>query len=249
MCKRDLVSIITPLYNADSFIEDMINSVINQTYTNWELIIVDDCSTDQGYANVLNFKDKDKRITLLRNKKNLGPALSRNKGIKHAKGRFIAFLDSDDQWMPDKLEKQIEFMQKNAYTFTFSEYKMIDEADNVIGFKDSLPVKVDYKKLLESNYIGCLTAVYDTRFLGKIYMPEILKRQDYGLWLKILKKIDYAYCLKEPLAIYRIRTSSVSSHKFKLIKYNWKLFRDIEGLSIFQSLYCLSKNVLNKVLK
>jgi teichuronic acid biosynthesis glycosyltransferase TuaG len=244
-----MVSIITPTHNSLEFLESTISSVLSQTYEDWELLITDDCSTDGTWEYLQEIKKKDVRIKVFKLEKNSGPALARNNSIAQAQGRFIAFLDSDDTWTSEKLEKQIIFMLKYKYIFTFTEYMMFDEYDKKIGIKEGLPVRVNYKKMLESNYIGCLTAIYDTEILGKVYMPEIRKRQDYGLWLKILKKIDYAYCVKEPLAHYRVRTSSISSNKLNLIKYNWILFREIERLSIWSSSLYLMKNIINKISK
>lgn len=244
-----MVSIITPTHNSMEFLESTIASILSQTYEDWELLITDDCSTDGTWQYLQETKKRDVRIKVFKLDKNSGPALARNNSIAQAQGRFIAFLDSDDTWTSDKLEKQIHFMLKYKYSFTFTEYMMFDEDDKKIGIKEGLPVRVNYKKMLESNYIGCLTAVYDTESLGKVYMPEIRKRQDYGLWLKILKKIDYAYCVKEPLAHYRVRSSSLSGNKLNLIKYNWLLFREIERLSIWSSSIYLMKNIINKISK
>lgn len=244
-----LVSIITPCFNSSSHISKTIDSVLKQTYPNWELIVVNDASTDDSLDLLSDYAEKETRIKILTNDKNSGPAVSRNNGIDVAQGKFIAFLDSDDVWASEKLQKQVEFMLNNNYSLSFSEYILLDEKDNIIGQKKGLPYRLNYKKLLESNYIGCLTAMYDAEKLGKVYMPNILKRQDYGLWLKILKMIDYAYCIKEPLAYYRVRTSSVSSNKINLIKYNWKLFREVEGLSLLHSAYYLSKNIIIKLKK
>lgn len=244
-----MVSIITPTHNSLEFLKNTIASIFSQTYANWEMLITDDCSTDGTWEFLQEITKKDNRIKVFRLNENSGPAIARNNSIFHAKGRFIAFLDSDDHWTPDKLEKQLNFMIINDYALSYTEYYLIDETGFKIGVKNTLPEKVDYKKMLETNYIGCLTAMYDLEKIGRVYMPNIIKRQDYGLWLKILKKIDYAYCLKESLAHYRVRTSSVSSNKLNLIKYNWKLFREIEGLPLLSSIYYLSKNIFIKVSK
>ncbi|AGA80576.1 glycosyltransferase family 2 protein [Echinicola vietnamensis] len=242
------VSIITPLFNGENFISETIESVISQTYTDWEMIIVDDGSQDKGPEIVKSFAKNDKRINFFRNEENCGPAISRNKAIEMANGRFIAFLDSDDRWTSQKLEKQISFMHNEDIPFSYTCYKMVNENGKYLGEKIP-PIKVDYKKMLESNYIGCLTAVYDSHKVGKVYMPNILKRQDYGLWLNLLKKVKYAYCINEVLAEYTIRSSSVSSNKIKLIRYNWELFRNVEKLSFTRSVYYLCKNILNKFRK
>lgn len=248
MLKDNLVSIITPLYNSEDFISETIESVLSQTYKNWEMIIVDDCSKDNGVEIVRKYQLQDKRIRLISLKKNSGAAVARNIAIENAKGRYIAFLDSDDLWHPEKLERQIKFMQDNNYAFSYTNYQKMTGSGELIDEIVKSPSELDYKKELHTNYIGCLTVIYDIKKLGKVYMPEIRKRQDYGLWLKILKKVD-GYGLNENLAYYRVRNNSVSSNKINLIKYNWKLYRDIEKLSILRSSYYILYTIILKLLK
>jgi len=245
----ELISIITPLYNSKKFIEETIESVLNQTYYNWEMIIVDDCSSDNGIEIVNHYKKQDNRIKLIKLKKNSGGAVARNTAIKEAKGRYIAFLDSDDLWHPKKLEKQIEFMQKNNYAFTFTKYQQMTEDSNLIDKFINVPEKISYRKALLINPIGCLTVIYDTQKVGKVYMPLIRKRQDYGLWLKILKKEGYGYGLNENLAYYRLRDNSISASKMNLVKYQWKLYREVENLSIVESTFYLGCVTMSKLLK
>lgn len=242
-----LVSIITPLYNCEKFIRDTINSVKAQTYKNWEMLLIDDCSSDSSVGIVKNYMEKDKRIKLIRLTKNSGPVVARNTGINKAEGEYIAFLDSDDMWASDKLTRQIGFMEENNVGFTYTYYEKIDEEGIKLNQLVKGPDRVDYKDLLKTNYIGCLTAVYNQKSLGKIYMPNIRKRQDYGTWLRILKVEKYAYCIKENLAQYRIRKNSISQNKVALVKYNWKLFRDVEKLSLITSGYYLGCNVFYKI--
>jgi glycosyltransferase involved in cell wall biosynthesis len=231
-----LVSIITPSYKSEKFISQTIESVINQTYKSWEMIIIDDCSPDNSNEIIESYYKKDKRIKLLKLKKNSGPAIARNRGIQEAKGRYIAFLDADDLWKHDKLEKQLIFMFENNLAFTYSSYDLIDEKGRFLGtFKTK--ETISYKSMLKTCSVGCLTAIYDTNVLGKIYMPNIIKRQDYGLWLKILKIVGETKGIKEPLAFYRIRKNSVSSNKIKAAKYQWKIYRDVENLNLFKSFY------------
>jgi len=233
---NDLVSIITPSYNSEKFISQTIESVLSQTYKNWEMIIVDDCSTDKSREIIEEYTRKDNRIKLIKLDKNRGPAIARNRAIEEAKGRYIAFLDADDLWLPNKLEKQINFMKENNLEFTYSGYMLIDEENNVLG--EFIPPKeVTYYSILKTNPIGCLTAIYDTKKLGKIYMPNIIKRQDYGLWLKILKKIKSTKGICETLAVYRIRRNSVSSNKLEAAKYQWKIYREVEQLNLVKSIY------------
>ena len=236
---KELVSIITPCHNSEKFIKKTIESVLSQTYENWEMIIVDDVSSDKSYEIAKEYANKDKRINAIRLKQNSGPAVARNKAIEMAKGRYIAFLDSDDLWKREKLQKQINFMKENDYAFTYSAYELIDENDNLLDKIFIPPKKISYKDMLKTCSIGCLTAMYDTKQLGKVYMPLIKKGQDYATWLKILKMTDYAYGLQESLAIYRIRAGSVSRNKFRAINFQWKIYREVEKLGIVESLYYL----------
>ena len=235
-----LISIITPCYNSSIFIEETINSIVSQTYPNWEMIIVDDCSTDNSVELVKAFIKEDNRIKLFSLKENSGTGVARNYSIKHASGRFIAFCDSDDQWKPEKLEKQIDFMLRNNLALSFSNYEVIDEDNNLIG-EVKAPEKVTYKLMLRNNYIGCLTAMYDTNIVGKIFMPEIRKRQDWALWLSILKKTPYALSIQENLAIYKDRSKSISSNKKDLLKYNWNIYRNIEKFPPIKSFLFLAQ--------
>lgn len=230
----ELVSIITPTYNSIEFVEETIFSIQNQTYTNWELLITDDCSTDKTWDIITSFAKRDARIKVFRLHKNSGAGIARNNSIIQAKGRFIAFCDSDDQWKVEKLEKQINFMLENDLALSFSSYDLIDGEGNSIG-EVTAPEKVNYKTMLKNNYIGCLTAIYDTQILGKVFMPEIRKRQDWALWLKILKRAPYALSIQKSLAIYRDRSKSISSSKIDLIKFNWNIYRNIENFSSLKS--------------
>jgi len=237
----EIVSIITPLFNSITFIEETIESVISQTYNDWEMIIIDDCSNDGSLELVKDIAKDDLRIRLISLKNNLGPSNARNEGIKQACGRYIAFLDSDDLWHKDKLKKQIKFMNSNEYAFTFTGYEKIDEFGDSIGIVLPYKNRVSYQDLLKSNHIGCLTVMLDMKLLGdKKYMPDIIKRQDHGLWLNLLKGVKSAYCLDEILGKYRIRQGSVSINKLTNVKYQWKLYRSIEKMNILQSLYYMA---------
>jgi teichuronic acid biosynthesis glycosyltransferase TuaG len=241
------VSIIMPSYNSMNYISNSINSVVNQTYESWELIIVDDCSKDDTQHIVSNYCKNDNRIKLFVNEKNLGSATSRNMGIKKSSGRYIAFLDSDDLWHQDKLSKQVNFMRLNKYSFTYSYYSKIDEQGLLLKNIDNLPEKVSYISTLKSNKIGCLTAIYDTEFFGKVYMENLKKRQDLTLWLKLLKENNYAYCCKEILANYRIRKNSLSRNKLKLVKFHWLIYRKIEKQNFINSTYYLLFYIYSKI--
>ncbi|APY11008.1 glycosyl transferase [Seonamhaeicola sp. S2-3] len=232
------VSIITPTYNSESFIKQTITSILNQTYTNWELILVDDASTDKTVEIINQFLKTNPQISLLQNSKNRGAAISRNKGIEAAKGDFIAFLDADDLWKPDKLKKQIKFMQDNEADVCFSSYTLINEAGVSLNKTVKALPKLTYNKFLKCNYIGNLTGIYNAKKLGKIYAPNLLKRQDWLMWLKAVKQSNKpALGIKEPLAIYRVRKNSMSSNKLNLVKYNYLVYRKGLGFSVVKSVY------------
>lgn len=242
------VSIITPSYKSERFISQTIESVLAQTYQDWEMIIVDDVSPDNSNYIIEEYSKTDSRIKFIKLEKNSGPAIARNKAIEEAKGRYIAFLDADDLWKPEKLEKQINFMKEKNCDLSYSAYETMTE-EGVLENKFIMPpLKISYKDLLKSNYIGCLTAIYDTKKIGKIHMPLINKRQDYGLWLKILRKIDFAYGINEPLATYRLMSNSVSSNKISLFKYHYKLFTEFENIGKIRTLYYLCWHVLTKLI-
>ena len=232
--EQPLVSIIMPAYNAELHIAESIESVISQTYSNWELLITDDRSTDATQQIITEYANKDSRIKLFINEQNGGAGVARNNSIKQSVGRFIAFLDADDLWLPEKLATQISFMLSNNYAFTFTGYQKL-ESENLKGTVTP-PQFTTYNKLLCSNVIGCLTAVYDSKVLGKHYMPLIRKRQDMGLWLNILKQTPKAYSIPDILALYRV-DSGMTQNKFKILKWQWFLYRDVLKLNIFKTIY------------
>lgn len=234
---NDLVSIIMACYNSEKYIRDTVDSVLRQSYPTWELIIIDDNSKDNSVSIVNTYINKDTRIKLIEQKNNNGPAITRNLGIKEAKGRFITFLDSDDIWEQSFIEESLKFQKEKNVTFTFASYYRRNEDFSRDNGTFYVPKKVNYSSLLKTCPISCLTAMYDTKKLNKMYMPMILKRQDYGLWLAILKKTDYAYGINKPLATYRMREGSVSRNKFKAAQYQWRIYRKIERLNIFKSIY------------
>lgn len=233
---EELVSIITPLYNSEKFIKEAIKSVQNQIYSSWEMIIIDDCSSDNSIQIIEKFVKKDERIRLLSNKTNLGVSASRNHGIKEAKGRFIAFLDADDLWNKEKLSTQIAYILKNNIGFSYTAYKKISENGETRGLI-TIPETITYNKLLKSNYIGCLTVVYDTTIFPKVSFSNARKSEDYLLWLKMIKKVGYAYGINTPLAKYRVLNSSRSSNKFDAVKFQWMIYYEIEKLGLFKSIY------------
>ena len=225
-----MVSVIMPAYNCRKYISEAIQSVENQTYENWELIIVDDNSTDGTGEIVEKYKKKDIRIKYYRSEINEGPAASRNKAIDTAKGEYIAFLDSDDIWMSEKLEIQIDFMKSNHHAICCSAYKKMDEYGKSLH-KVYIPYsKIDYWRcFLLSNPVGNSTVVYNRKILGNQVIPDIKKRNDFALWLQLLRQEKYIYGIKEPLVLYRVRQNSVSSSKVSLLKYHWRLYHFIEN--------------------
>lgn len=239
---NDMVSIIMPSYNTAKFISETIESVLAQTYTKWELIIVDDCSTDDT-DNVLKKYLADSRIRYLKNGENNGAAVSRNRALREAKGKWIAFLDSDDLWLPEKLGKQIAFMEKNDYHFSYTNYTEIDENSKVNGQSVTGPEKITQHRMYNYCWMGCLTVMYDAEFVGLIQIEDIKKNNDYAMWLKVCKKAD-CYLLDETLAKYRKRSGSISNHGYiKLIKWHYKLYREAENRDIIASAFLTIRNL------
>ncbi len=237
------VSIIMPLYNAAPYVEAAIVSVLAQTYPHWQLIIVDDGSKDKSIAVVENFL-QDSRIRLLKNIKNSGAVVSRNRAIEAATGDIMAFLDSDDVWYPSKLEKQMAEYERHPQTaIVFSNYEQMDAQGKGLGKVITSPTSVDYSTLLKSNCIGCLTATYNKILLGKRYFLQ-QGHEDYILWLSILKQGYIATNVGDCLAKYRITTHSLSANKIKAAGWQWRIYRQVEKLSLFKSVYCFGCYVI-----
>jgi teichuronic acid biosynthesis glycosyltransferase TuaG len=232
-----LVSIITPSYNSEKFISETIKSVQNQTYSNWEMIIVDDCSGDKTVEIIQNFMEDDHRIHLIQLNKNSGPAKARNFGIEKISGQFMTFLDADDIWFPEFIQNSIQTINTSGVDFVFSSYKRSNENLEFVYSDFIVPKKVTYTDILKSNSISCLTAFINIEVLGVKKMPDILKRQDMGLWLKYLKEMPFAFGIQEPMAIYRIRENSLSRNKKNLLKYQWQFYYKVEKLGFFPSVY------------
>jgi teichuronic acid biosynthesis glycosyltransferase TuaG len=243
-----LVSVITPVHNLADHLAAAVNSVLAQTYGDWEMILVDDCSTDNSVAVASGFIARDTRVKLIRLDKNSGAAVARNTAIAGAQGRYIAFLDGDDLWQPDKLQKQLAFMRQNNSAFSYTAYRIIDEHGKELSvFR--VPGEISYRDLLRTNVIGCSTAMYDAGKLGKVYMPAIRKRQDFGLWLFLTRTGGAAHGLPEPLTSYRLRSTSLSSNKFYAAWHVWKLYREVERLPLWQSIRCFSEYALRAFFK
>ena len=244
----ELVSIITPTYNTEKFIKETLKSVQNQTYQNWEMILVDDASTDETVNVISDFAEKDSRIKLFKLEKNSGNGFARNIALEKAVGKYIAYLDADDLWFPMKLEKQINFLKSNNLPFTFSFYDCIDEEGNSLNRRIEAPINLTYNQLFFCNYVGNLTAIYDADYFGKIILEATQKRQDWRLWLTILKQIQVTKPVPEPLAFYRIRKNSISSSKFKLIKHNFGVYREFHGYNFVFSVLLMVRFLFTQLI-
>lgn len=245
---NEIVSIITPVYNSEKYLKDTIESVIMQDYENWELIIIDDSSTDNSRAIVKSYMLKDERIHLILLSENSGVANARNVGMKASRGRYIAFLDSDDLWYPDKLSQQVTFMKTHNYYFTYSNYDLINDQGNKLNKEIKAPLHLDYKDLLRGNPIGCLTVMIDCENIKSIEMPTI-RHEDYATWLNIVKNGVEAFGINKSLALYRKANNSLSSNKFKAIKWTWNIYRKNQQLNLLNSLTCLGMYMVNILLK
>lgn len=244
---NDLVSIIMPSYNTASFILETIQSILNQTYSNWELIIVDDCSTDNTDDIVATFNDP--RIHYLKNEKNRGAAISRNYALREAKGKWIAFLDSDDLWTEDKLEKQICFMEENNYLFSYTNYEKIDEKGQSLSILVTGPKVINKHKMYRYCYPGCLTVMFNRLELGELQIEDIKKNNDYAMWLVLCKKAK-CYLLDLKLAKYRIRKNSISHDKLsKKLRSHYDLFHKCDHRSRFASLWFACWNIFYGIFK
>ena len=245
---NDLVSIIMPSYNTGRFIKETIESVLAQSYPVWELIIVDDCSTDNT-DDVVNQYLADERIHYIKNDTNSGAAVSRNRALRGAKGKWIAFLDSDDLWEPDKLQKQISFMRDNGYHFSYTNYIEIDEESKANGKSVTGPKRISKHGMYNYCWMGCLTVMYDADTVGLIQIADIKKNNDYAMWLKVCKKAN-CYLLNQTLARYRKRSGSISNHGYmKLVKWHYKLYREAENKNPISSFVLTFRNLFFGVLK
>lgn len=249
--KKDLVSIIVPVYNAEKFLEETIKTVEEQTYKNWELIFVDDVSKDSSVKIIKEMQKKDKRIKLIEMKKNGGPALARNEGINNAQGTFLCFLDADDLWDKDKLEKQIKFMKEKKCAFSYHSYEFADEKGNPTGKKVVAKEKMTYHKALKNTIISTITVMFDLNKINKelIKMPNLKYVEDTATWWKILRNEYVAYGIENIYSYYRRTSFTNSSNKLKTQKPLWNLYRKEEKLNFFYAGYCLFFKNLNAVLR
>lgn len=245
---EDLISIIMPAYNSEKYIEEAINSVLAQSYKNWELIVIDDGSLDDTRNIIIEYSQNDFRINLLSNEKNIGVSAARNKGIEFAKGEWIAFLDSDDRWTPYKLKKQIETAEKYNAEFIFTGSSYIDEEGKPYKGIFEVPEKVSYKKLRTQNIISCSSVLIKKKFLINNKMEGNDMHEDYAVWLRILRTGITAYGVNEPLLIYRIHRNSKSGNKIKTLKMTYRVFRFI-GINPVCSAYFMVKHVIGAIKK
>lgn len=245
LINEPLVSIVTPCYNAEKYIEETIQSVIQQQYKNWEMIIVDDISQDNTIQIIQKYTKIDTRIKLFILDKKGGASLARNKAIKEANGKYIAFLDADDLWKKEKLNKQIYFMEKNNCNFSYHNYELINEKSERLGKLRISPKKITYKRALLGCSIGCLSVIFNCENVGRVQIKKLDKRNDDALWFKILSNCKVGYLLDENLALYRIGNDSISSgSKVQLLKYHYKLYKEAQGYSILTSLFFTCTNIL-----
>ena len=246
---QGLVSVITPTYNCGKFIADTIRSVQAQTYPNWEMIIMDDCSTDDTRDIVGALSGQDSRIKYHCLPANAGAAVARTEAMRLAEGQWMAFLDSDDLWHPEKLQRQLDFMKENGCVFSCTAYEQIDETGKPLGKIVRTVPKPASNRLLLDCPVGNSTVMYSVEKMGKFEVPNIRKRNDDALWLQMLKKEPYIWGLPEVLMQYRLRSGSISRNKLKVIKYHWVLYRRIEHLSLPRSLFHIAYWCVIKVLR
>ncbi|MUH96828.1 glycosyltransferase [Aliivibrio fischeri] len=235
------VSIITPTYNSIKYINHVYSSICQQDYHHWEWLVTDDCSSDETFKYLLELSQEDSRVKVFKNKENSGAAVSRNNSISKSNGDFIAFIDSDDLWLPNKLKKQIQFMNKNKYDFSFTSYELIDENSVLLNKTvDNHDIQyVSYDDMLRKKAtLGCSTVMLRRTAFDDISMPLIRTGQDYGLWLKLLKTGVNAYLIPDVLTQYRILPDSISRNKIKKAKRQWQIYREIEKLPLLKSIEC-----------
>lgn len=242
------VSIVTPVWNAAATIAATIASVRAQSFTDWEMILVDDASIDGSRALLRRLAAEEPRLRLIERDRNGGAATARNAAIRSARGRFIAFLDANDRWHPEKLARQIAFMEAGGHALTFTGYRRMAPDGQPMG-EVVPPVRIDREGLLRGNVIGCLTAIYDRTVFGRAEMPPVRRRQDYGLWLMLLRQVPFAHALPEVLADYRVASSSLSGGKIGAARATWRLYREVEGFGPLRAGYYLAHNLTRAALK
>ena len=234
---NDLVSVIMPMYNAEPFVKYAIESVISQSYYNWELLIIDDCSKDNSAKIAKEYAEGDERIYYLKTERSSGsPCIPRNIGILRSSGRYIAFLDSDDVWLPNKLDRQLPLFDDLYTAIVFSNYEKMNEDGERHNRYIKVPAYTTYQQLLKGNVIGCVTAIFDTQKVGKIFFENI-GHEDYVFWLAILKQGFIAKSVNSVTALYRVRHQSISSNKWKTLKWQWNIYVNIEKTGYIKAIY------------
>ncbi len=242
------ISIVMPSYNAARFILPSIASVVAQTCEDWELLIVDDASKDDTVKQVRTHYAHEPRIKIIAQSQNQGAAVARNTAIEAARGRYIAFLDCDDQWLPEKLEVQVRFMEREQCAFSFTAYEKVRETGETVAVV-GVPQRTTYRSLLKTSVVGCSTAMYDTHYFGKVFMPLVRMRQDFGLWLALLKKVPHGCGIQQVLVRYNVRADSISSSKRRAALYTWRVYRQVEKLPLPVALWFFGNYALRGVLR
>lgn len=236
---EDLVSIVTPVYNAEEYLEETIESVLAQGYSHWEWYLVNDCSTDQSKEVAAPYLEQDPRLHWIDLKENSGAAVARNAGIEAGKGQYIAFIDSDDVWKPEKLQRQLHFMKENKVYFSYTNFSMMAEDGKITKARADLPLSLDYEGLLRNTAISCTSVIIDRNQVGDFRMPLLRKGQDTATWLMLLRTREdlKAYCFDEPMHAYRQHPGSISSNKLKALKRTWHIYRHVEKLPLTKASY------------
>ena len=250
--EKDLVSIIVPVYNAEKFLKDTVDTICNQTYKNWEAIFVDDCSTDSSFEILSKYSKLDGRIKVYKMKSNSGnPSYPRNYGIDKASGDFLCFIDADDKWDNDKIEKQVKFMKENDIAFSYTSYEFADSLCNLTGKKVTAKRKLTYKECLKNNIISTITVMFDLKKISKdlIKMPDLKYVEDTATWWKILRNGYVAYGIEDAYSYYRRIPNSNSSNKFRTLKSLWYLYRKEEKLSLLYATYVFAWKNINAILR
>lgn len=242
---ENLVSIITPVYNSERFISDTIKSVLNQTYTDFEMLLIDDHSSDNSLSILSEFAGKDERVKVYQTPLNSGSAVARNLGLEKANGQYVAFIDSDDMWKESKLADQLKMMKQNNYGFTYTNFEIIAENKEIIKPVISLPQTLNYQKLLKNTAIACSTVMIDKKVFGEFRMPDVRKGQDTATWLRLLRSGKTAHLVDEVLGSYRIVKGSISSNKISALKRTWNTYRNLEKLPLYKAVYYFTHYVWN----
>jgi len=247
MGNKPLISVITPVYNAERYILETMDSVLNQTFTDFEYLLIDDFSPDNSAEIIKEYQKRDSRIKYIKLNENSGAAVARNTGIEHAQGRYVAFIDSDDKWYPTKLEKQLKYMEEENKAFTYTKFELINDDGSLKKEAAQIPEKFNYSALLKNTAIACSTVMLDTSIITDVKMPLVRKGQDTATWLKILRTHDYAYLVDETLNQYRSVEGSLSSNKIQALKRTWNTYRNIEKLPLPKACYYFTAYCFNAV--